>query len=50
MPDPTLLDVIQQRYGVAVDPDSDGGQILNSLQPRPPFDDGALTGQADVAP
>jgi hypothetical protein len=50
MPDPTLLDVIHQRFGEAVDPDSDGGQILNSLKPRPPFDDQALTGQADVAP
>lgn len=50
MPDPTLLDVIQQRFGTAIDADSDGGQILNSLTPRPPFDNQALAGQADVAP
>ena len=50
MADPTLLDVIQQRFGVAIDPDSDGGQILNSLTPHPPFDGHTLTGTADVAP
>ena len=46
----TLLNVIEQRFGVIVDPDSDGGQILNSLQPLPPFNDQALSGQVAVAP
>ncbi len=50
MPGQTLLDVIQQRFGVAVDPDSDGGQILNSLTPNPPLAAHELTGTADVAP
>ena len=40
----TLLAVIQQRFGVVVDPDSDGGQILNSLKPQPPLADGELDG------
>jgi hypothetical protein len=48
MPDPTLLDVIKQRFGVAVDPDSDGGQILNSLTPLPNFDDQSLEGKASA--
>lgn len=46
----TMLDVIKRRFGVGIDPDSNGGQILNSLRPRPPFDDQMLTGQADVTP
>lgn len=50
MPNATLLDVVASRFGVAVDPDSDGGLILNSLTPRPEFADDAWTGQADVAP
>jgi len=36
MADPTLLELIQNRFGVTIDPDSDGGQILNSLMPNPP--------------
>ena len=33
MPDsnPTLLELVRERFGVTVDPDSDGGQILNLL-------------------
>ncbi len=50
MADLTLLNVISERFGVAVDPDTDGGQILNSLQPLPPFNNQALSGQAKVAP
>jgi hypothetical protein len=50
MPGPTLLNVVHDRFGVVVDPDSDGGQILNSLTPKPPFDDQSMGGEADVAP
>ncbi|AIQ11505.1 hypothetical protein [Paenibacillus durus] len=46
----TMLDVIKRRFGVEIDPDSSGGQILNSLRPRPPFDDQMFTGQADLSP
>ncbi len=44
MLDPTLRDVIKQRFGVAVDRDSDGGQVLNSLKPRLPINNQALEG------
>lgn len=46
----TMLNVIKRRFGVEIDPDSNGGQILNSLRPRPPFDDQMFTVQADVTP
>jgi len=46
----TLLDILRRRFGAAIDSDSDAGQILGSLTPRPPFDDNALSGQADAAP
>lgn len=49
MPNQTLLDVLRQRFNAVIDADSDAGQILGSLIPRPPFDDNALTGQADLA-
>ncbi|MFE7375673.1 hypothetical protein ACFU6E_13400 [Bacillus cereus] len=29
----TLLDIIQTQFGLLIDPDSDGGMILNSLEP-----------------
>ncbi|MDC0759247.1 hypothetical protein POF51_00935 [Brevibacillus sp. AG] len=47
---PTLLDVIKTRFGVEIDPDSNRGQILNSLRPRPPFNDQMFTGKVDVTP
>jgi hypothetical protein len=50
MADPTLLDVVAQRFGVAVDPDSDGGRILGSLTPAPPLVAGATSGHAVVHP
>ena len=50
MPDPTLLIVMSERFGTFIDPDSDAGQILGSLIPRPPFDANAWTGQADNPP
>lgn len=46
----TLLDVLRSRFGTAIDPDSDGGQILNSLTPHADFGAGDLTGKADGAP
>jgi hypothetical protein len=46
----TLLDVVHDRFTIAVDADSDGGRILGSLTPRQPFAADALTGTADVAP
>jgi hypothetical protein len=46
----TLLDVVRDRFAISVDRDSDGGRILGSLTPRPPFAAPALTGTADVAP
>ncbi|HJW91692.1 MAG TPA: hypothetical protein VJ436_13710 [Anaerolineales bacterium] len=50
MPNQTLLHVIQKRFDVPIDPDSNGGQILNKLEPLPPFNDALLTGRADAAP
>ena len=50
MPDPTLLEIIEKRFDVRVDRDSDGGQILNSLTPILPFDAPTLEGQANVGP
>lgn len=49
MPEP-LLSVVEQRLGVAIDPDSDGGWLLGALTPRPPFDAQGMSGQADVSP
>src|SRR5438128_2451735 len=46
MADVTLLDVIRVRFGVAIDPDSDSGQILSALVPDPPLANTALTGKA----
>ena len=46
----TLLALVARRFGVAIDPDSDGGQILNSLTPLPSSKDVDLIGQASVAP
>ncbi len=46
----TLLDSLRRRFGANVDRDSDAGKILGSLTPRPPFDDAALGGEADVGP
>ena len=48
LPDPTLLDIIQKRFGVDVDPDSNGGKILNSLKPLPTFNNQSLIGQASL--
>src|SRR5690349_6449278 len=47
MTDETLIDVLRrQRFGVAVDPDSDSGQILGALVPSPPLGDVELSGKA----
>lgn len=46
----TLLDIVRSRYGITIDPDSDGGQILNSLTPDANFGNNDLSGKADVAP
>ncbi|SDI25502.1 hypothetical protein SAMN05216603_12911 [Pseudomonas benzenivorans] len=45
----TLLTIVEDYYGLAVDPDSDGGQILASLRPKPPFVGADLSGEADVS-
>lgn len=45
----TLLLVVQNRYGLSVDADSDGGQVLASLRPKPPFAAVDLSGKADVS-
>ena len=50
MPDPTLLAVTSERFGVFIDLEFDAGQILGSLIPRPPFDANTWTGQADSEP
>lgn len=44
----TLLTIMKDRYGLTVDPDSDGGQILGSLRPQPPFGVADLSGTAQV--
>src|SRR4051794_16862167 len=46
MADATLMDVLRQRFGVAIDPDSDSGQVLGALVPDPPLGDTALSGKA----
>lgn len=46
----TLLDIVRTRFGVQVDPDSNSGQILNSLTPTPDLAGAALSGKAAVAP
>src|SRR5262245_49043231 len=46
----TLLEIVQRRYGTAVDPDSDGGQVLQCLVPRGNFGDDTLRGTADTSP
>lgn len=45
----TLLTIVKDHYGLAVDPDSDGGQILASLRPKPTFGGADLSGTADVS-
>ncbi|TXH47433.1 MAG: hypothetical protein E6Q92_00595 [Burkholderiaceae bacterium] len=45
----TLLLVVQNRYGLSIDPDSDGGQVLASLRPKLPFAEADLAGKADVS-
>jgi hypothetical protein len=50
MPADSLLAVVEQRYTVAVDHDSDGGRILGALTPDPSLSPEALTGTAAVAP
>lgn len=45
----TLLQIVKDRFGLAVDSDSDGGQILESLRPKPPFGAADLSGKADVS-
>nr|MBA2711975.1 hypothetical protein [Rubrobacteraceae bacterium] len=46
----SLLTIVERRFATGVDPDSDGGRILGALTPGAPFDDQALTGEADAAP
>jgi hypothetical protein len=50
MSDPSLLVVVERRFGVAVDRDSDAGRILDSLTPGATFGPTDLTGQAASAP
>lgn len=50
MADPTLRAEVERRFGVTIDPDADGGRILDRLRPQPPLDATALSGRADVAP
>lgn len=50
MADPTLLDVVAQRFGTVLDRDSDGGRILGALRPTPALSGQATSGRAAVAP
>lgn len=45
----TLLYVVRDRFGVDVDPDSDAGQILNSLTTQSSFGIADLSGEADAS-
>ncbi len=45
-----LLTVLEQRFGVELDEDSDGGRILGALTPDPPLGAEDQSGEADLAP